>query len=471
MRLPVLPESSRLARWGLILLSFLLAVAAGMASRVLSTPLAPLAVGGLVIAATFGLIMLQHPLPALYLLVFLFWLPDARALNPVVLRPPLDIYDLALLLALLAWGLQLVGKRTSIVWDPTMLLIGALMIWGTISLFWADDAVMGRKALVQWTISFLALFLTVNEIDSLAKLDNVMKAIALAGWTLTIGGIGTILVTHYTIGDRLQVWEINENMYGLYLITCLPGVLWLVMRASGSRKALNMILSLIFVAASMVLILLSGSRGTSVSLVIIFVAFWLWKPTRPWALIGVICVVVAVISAPFVFLTILNRLSDTTQADLGGRPILWEASMILIRDNPWIGKGAGNGPTALIPYIRSISDVYGYRTEIPSHNAILEVGIDFGLPGIVLYLAIFVGAVGQFLNRIIQLYRAGRYDLYPYFALVSCTFIGYISSWIKGGGLSNHSSYFLFLALLLIPSRLKFDHPCEQRVQQSTACE
>jgi hypothetical protein len=41
--------------------------------------------------------------------------------------------------------------------------------------------------------------------------------------------------------------------------------------------------------------------------------------------------------------------------------------------------------------------------------------------------------------------------LTPYFALVCSAFVGYMFSWIKGGGMESDFSYFLMLALLLIP--------------------
>jgi hypothetical protein len=42
----------------------------------------------------------------------------------------------------------------------------------------------------------------------------------------------------------------------------------------------------------------------------------------------------------------------------------------------------------------------------------------------------------------------------PYFALATSAFLGYFASWIKGGGMELSHSYFLMLAIFLIPSCL-----------------
>lgn len=457
LRLPVMFENLYLSRWGLVLLSFLLAFGAGLASLGWASPFAPLIVGGIVALVTLLIMSLQRPERALHLMIFLFWLPDAPILN--FLRPPSDFFNLALFTALLAWGLQLLTRRRAIVWERSTLLIFVLIFWDMISIFWAHDPVLGRKDLVQWMISFVMLFLIVNEIDSLLSLNGMMRVLAVTGWVLILGGILGAFFSNYEFGARLSVWGMNENLYGLILIVTLPGVLWAGMQTSGWKKLFNVVLSAVFILLTITLVLLSGSRGSSMSLVITLAAFAFWKPTRIWAWLGLIGIVVATISAPFLFSTVLNRIFASTETEYGGRPVLWQASLMLIRDRPWSGAGAGNGPIALNSYIRALTDAYGYVNNLPSHNAILEVGVDLGIPGMLLYVGILVSAIWQFIRRYLQLSRADNLVLHPYFALISCTFIGYITSWFKGGGLSNHLSYILFLALLIVPSRLKLEPP------------
>jgi O-antigen ligase len=301
------------------------------------------------------------------------------------------------------------------------------------------------------------LILIVNQIDTLEDLDVLMRGLALGGWILLIGGLWTVLTTSYRIGDRLKVWNINENMLGMLLIPTLIGVLWSVMRAPIGAKRLRMLISIIFLGLISAIVTFTGSRGSSSALFLILAAFLFLRPTQAWGRASVILVVVAALFAPYLFSSVTNRLLDPQEDSLGSRPMLWEASMLLIRDHPWGGAGVGNGSRALLPYIRMITDEYGLRTDLPSHNPFLEVTIDTGLFGGVVYVAMLVSAGWSFVRRYVQLARAGITVLNPYFAVVACTFIGYISAWVKSGGTAVHLSYFMLIALLVVPQCLK-DH-------------
>jgi hypothetical protein len=48
-------------------------------------------------------------------------------------------------------------------------------------------------------------------------------------------------------------------------------------------------------------------------------------------------------------------------------------------------------------------------------------------------------------------------------------FIGYMASWIKGGGVESTHTYFLILGLLLIPSRLQASRLTDGGMRQTPA--
>jgi O-antigen ligase len=100
--------------------------------------------------------------------------------------------------------------------------------------------------------------------------------------------------------------------------------------------------------------------------------------------------------------------------------------------------------------IRWLSSVWN-----PLHNPVLVIWAETGLPGLVLYLAVLASAVISFLRQYLQSRRIGAQYLIPYYAVVASVFLGYMASWIKGGGLEVDFSYFLMLALLLIPSYMQ----------------
>jgi putative inorganic carbon (hco3(-)) transporter len=94
---------------------------------------------------------------------------------------------------------------------------------------------------------------------------------------------------------------------------------------------------------------------------------------------------------------------------------------------------------------------------MPAHNPLLEVGADTGLFGIFVYLSIWVTALWQFFRCRSHWYLREK-ALAPYFPMVLGAAAGYFMSYIKDGGTQCHPTFFLLLALLVIPSQLLRNH-------------
>jgi putative inorganic carbon (HCO3(-)) transporter len=447
-------------RVGLILLAIGSSLTAG------ASPLASLIVGGAVIASALGIAFLQNPAWALYAAIFLIFLPQG-------LIPDSHLHsrsiELALLLALLSWLLNAAFHRRRIIWVSTSLLMAGFLIWSVITLFWAPSLLLGRRELVQYTIGLVLLLLLVNEIDSLQTLDGLMGTLALNGWVLVLAGIGTILSQGYEAGTRLGVLEMNENEFGISLIVTMSGVLWHTLQSSKRQRALKMLLSVIFILLVLVLVALSGSRGSAISLLATLVVFWFWKPTRPWGRLGLLILALAAVSAPFILSVILDRFAEHATGGLGGRLVIWQATRLLIRDHLWRGVGIGHASYAVVPHLGMLTSLEG-RERMSIHQPVLQIWAETGILGMLLYLGVLGSAVWLFVRQYLHLNRTRVRSLAAYFALISCVFAGYMLSWIKGGGMASAPSYYLLLALLLIPSRLgieRLEHIAESGVQDA----
>ena len=438
-------------RVGLILLAIMASLVAGASPFVLASPLSPLIVGGAAVATALGIILLQNPVWALYVVTFIHLLP--RGLIPGNLYSILA--NLVLLLALLSWLLKTGFHRQRIVWTSTGLLMIVFWVWSFFTLSWAHNLALGRQALVRYTINFLLLLLTVNQVNSLQPLDGLMSTLALNGWILVLFGIGTLLLQGYQAGARLEVLEMNQNLFGVLLVFAMPGVLWHATRSSERQRTSRMSLGFLFISLTLILIAFSGSRGSALSALTTLLAFGLWKPTRSWGKVGLLILAVAVISAPFIFSTIIDRFSGEL-GTLGGRTAIWEATWLVIQEHPWHGVGIGNARESVLPYLAMFASTRE-RESRSIHNPLLETWSNVGLPGLLMYLGILGSAMWSFVRQYCRCRKTGRRSLELYFALISCTFAGYMLSWIKGGGMGNHPTYFLLLALLLIPSRLDID--------------
>ena len=440
---------------GVIALALILSVAAGAGLLLWNNPLVlPLAGGG-ACAIAIGLFLLPRPLTALYLALFLFLLP--WRLYPPEWDPVVTVVlNGAFALALCAWLLQAPFQQRPILWNGVCFLIALYIVWASVSLLWAPDLIEGRRKLVGYGIGFILLFLVAQQVRTLTAVDGMMRILAIVGWVIGAAGLLTLLLTDYQFGHRLKIVDINENAVGYYMTLGLSGTIWPVLRSSGLRSRLYMAFSVFFILCALILVLASGSRGSALSMVIMLLAFWFWKPLRPWGIVGGTLVACMLISVPFLLDSLNNRSQENWGNEFGGRDILWEASLQLIADRPLTGVGVGNGRFELTHYIAPLTSDYDHRDGVPSHNPLLEVGVDTGLFGMFLYASIWASALWQFFRHRGSWYmREGA--LAAYFPLVLGVAAGYFWSYIKDGGMENHPTFFALLALLIIPSQLSHD--------------
>lgn len=412
-------------------------------------PRAPiLAVGGAG-AAAIGLYLIQRPLIALNVAIFL-------ALMPMELRFEI-VYTLAvnsaLALALGAWLLKVVVQRQHIHWNAVCVLLTLYLVWAIVTLLWAPDLVLARKELVAYVSGFVLLLLISEQVRSIAAIDGLMRVLKVMGWILVLGGLHAAFTGALQPGERLQVLGMNENLFGVALVLTLPGQIWPVLRSSGPRHTFHLVLSIFFILCTLGLVALSGSRGSSISLLLVLLAFFFHKPMRPFGIVGVILVAGLLAVAPGITDVLVQRFQEHEGGDLGGRVLLWHASLLLIRDNLWTGVGIGNGPSELHRYIASLTSTYAHRPDVPSHSPLLEVAVETGLLGIFLYASAIILAVWQFFWYRRRLYTRDAM-IAGYFPLLLGVSVGYFASWSKGGGMDAHPTFFILLGLLVFPAGL-----------------
>lgn len=453
MKRQSLLRTANIWRVGLIGLAIMASLVAGASRLIYPSPFSPLIVGGAVAAIAIVVAWLRKPVWALYAAIFVGLLPEGLFPDHI-----LSILNRSfLLIALGVWLLDTIARRRRIAWTGTALLMLGFLVWGTVTLAWVPNLDLGIERVVQYAVRLtLFLFLIVNEIDTKESLDGLMRTLALNGWVLVLAGVGTVLFQGYEPETPLLVLGMNMNQFGVSLIVTMPGVLWLAMQASGRRKALGMSLSVVFILLAFILIVLSGSRGSAISLLTTLLVFWFWKPTRPWGKLGLLILAVAAVGAPFIFSTTLNRFVEEAGGILGGRLAIWQATWLLIQDHFWFGVGIGNARYAVLSYLGLFASLLGIE-ERSIHNPVLAIWAETGIPGLLLYLGVLGSAVWLFLRQWRRYRETGARFLASYFALVSSVFMGFMLSWIKGGGMEYHRTYFLMLALFLIPSHLDIE--------------
>jgi len=433
-----------------IVFSLLIAILVGASFFLIPSYYAPILIAALVALIPLVLYWIKKPVYALYTVVFISLLPHGLI--------PQDIYDyLYKLLAIVAtatWLIDILRRRGKIIFTPTSLFIFLFMLWSLITLFWTSNVSIGITFLQIYLARFVIFLLLVpNLIRTDDRLDGFMTVLALSAWTLVISSVVTVLSTGFLPGMRFKVFEENENALGIITLVSMTGVVWKALRPSKLKIKIWRPLAFIFLLAAIGIIAMSGSRGSLISLFVTFVAFLFWKQTRVFGKVGILYLIIIGLLTPILFKATFERftLADPTNTLLGGREALWSAAWMYIKNNPWIGAGIGNSNYVMLSYLQYFRSILGLNYA-PVHNPILTIWMETGLPGLILFLSGLISATVVFIKLYIK-NKSLDYDfLRPYFPIIISVFCGYMLSWIKGGGIESSVSYFLILALLLIPA-------------------
>lgn len=434
----------------LITLAILFAFASGLSVFILQSPYTPLIILAVVAGFIAIFTWIEKPIWALYFTIFAVLLPDS--LIPAQVNSYINRF--ATIIALAVWIIDIIRHRRRIIISTSTLLMALFILWSAVTLLWAEYFSEGSTALQRYIIRMvLFLLLVINQIKTRKELDGLMGILALNGWVYVAVSVQSIIMQGYTSGTRLQVLDINENSLGLSLLFTLPAVFWWAFYSSKGSNSIKKLLAVIFLLATIGFTGLSGSRGSAISIGLTVLAFLFWRPTRKWGIFSAVLIAVALITAPIIFSTTIERfIGSPGQSVLGGREIMWPAGWELIKANPFLGVGIGNSPYAVLPLVSNIIVRLLLRQSVSIHNPVLIIWAETGLPGILLYLGILIAAIYSFVKQFMYARKSGDQRMLPYFALISSVFVGFMASWIKGGGMESSHSFFLMLALLWIPA-------------------
>ena len=436
----------------LIIATLTLVIITGSSILIISSSFAPIFILAGIIGAVVLFTWLEKPVWALYFAIFIVFLPSGLIPNQINSY----LNRSATVIAAAVWRFNIIKNREKIRLPASVLFMLGFILWSTISLTWADFTSEGITTLQVYILRLiLFLVLITNLVKSKNDLEGLTNIIAFSGLFLVIVSLVEISLNGFTPGSRLQILNVNENDLGIKLIISIPAVLWWGVRSDSSIKPIKKWLTAIYLIVSIGLIGLSGSRGSAISLGITLFLFLFFKPTRIWGILSLFLLILAVLIAPFLFTTTIERFLGTSgELAFGGREFIWPAGWQIINEHLLTGVGIGNSPLQIIPYLKSFGVFWIGNSGESLHNPVLVIWSETGLIGLLLYLGVPISAIISFIVQFLRMSKLKIQYLMPYFALVSSTFLGYMASWIKGGGMESDFSYFLILALLLVPSCL-----------------
>lgn len=254
------------------------------------------------------------------------------------------------------------------------------IIWNVASSGWAANPGAAVGMAMVWA-SLLTIFIVLTDlIRSVAQLRVVATGYLLGCFAAVIFALVTGLSSSETgslLNDRLSVGNLNVN----YLAYAISGGFAMIVLLWLTHKRTQVVrICLVLAGLALVIgVLLTGTRGALLSLLLVIL--WLGicsafrRPSLRSLLIVVIVVTLSTVTGIIDKISLVFEAGSRATGDWSGRLLVWPVAREVWVEHPFLGVGAGG-----------FSLINSY--QVRAHNSILEVGANLGIVGVLLFIAI-----------------------------------------------------------------------------------
>lgn len=232
-----------------------------------------------------------------------------------------------------------------------------------------------------------------NIVQTRQRRDWVLRAYLSGAFVLAASVIlnyllGRELIQH-SQHDRYRALGFDPNELGVLLALGIPMGAYF---ASVTRRVAGRVASLSYVPISILAILLTGSRGASISMAVALamVPVSLQRLSAGWKIAAVVFLVLAGTAVESTRLPTLERISEIPSEIFGGtmtgRTDVWEAAALSIAERPAMGSGIGTAPSQIFQH---------YDTELVAHNILLSILVEQGTVGAVIFCSALITVAVQ----------------------------------------------------------------------------
>lgn len=255
---------------------------------------------------------------------------------------------------------------------------------------------------------FMAMyFVIVNTVNTKKLLMNLLTLFAISGFFVCLYGIAQYLFGWDTtqawmdeemFGDiKMRIYSTlgNPNVFGEYILLALPvsiGLMWV--NKKPAAKIVYAGISAVMFAA----LILTFSRGCWIGIMAAAAIFITFAAGKLWGL-GLIALPVIPMILPESIINRFSSIGNMEDSSTSYRVYIWMGTLAMIKDF-WL-SGIGMGQTAFT----QVYPFYSYNGVVAphSHNLFLQILVESGIAGIVIFLVIMC----LFLRRIMTGYQIG----------------------------------------------------------------
>lgn len=301
--------------------------------------------------------------------------------------------------------------------------------WGLLSYVWAisvDDVIDASKTVILSYTVFYFIYECITGKECLVSLLRIIlcSAVATSLWILSLTNIYAVIFEGARLGYETTGVNWNANDIGLFASKAALIAMAVVYEHKGKyiAKVMLAIVSLI--------VLLSGSRKAIIIFALYVLLFSIFKSKKGRLLNSLIAFSVIIVLTLFVLknvylynligrriVSMINGLflGGTTENSFNEHSILITAGIMFFRKSPIIGYG-------LMNFHVLFHRIYPWNYS--AHNNYVELLVDLGIIGFVLYYSIEVYIVGRFIKK--RIYSEST-DALIVFIMLICDFLSQIA--------------------------------------------
>ncbi len=341
----------------------------------------------------------QYVSPAVALILFAGSLATALFFNGV----RIDLFSLALVFLVL-WLGQVVwrGYDAGFPIPKTPLVFCLLLFWLWLAVSLAWSRVPYVSVINFWWVGSLPLVFWLYTLAP--DRDRI--------WPWLSGAVGlTAIILALAALYQLFVLEanprsafLNSNSHAAFLMLVTVPIAARFLLLDAKQAVLNYWLTLIALTVLLFAIAITGGRGVTLSglaaMTILVLLAFRHVPKRRIVTLLAVMVGAYILANVLLHGFVAGRLGSIFNPASAGhdRFLIWEGAWRMLMDAPWLGIGLGTYWLFWPPYRHPADSSGGFYV----HNDYLQIWIETGLPGLLLFLAVLVSVLYLFIRILKQ---------------------------------------------------------------------
>ena len=277
---------------------------------------------------------------------------------------------------LFAWSAR--ARLKEVVYEQRWIywpLLG-LLVWALISLSWSSEQDLGREPK---RLLYIVVFLLFFPIFANGRPERVIRIMQWGGVGLAAATAVAIVKFYVMTGNAWTaraegLGELSHPILGGYVIGL--AAVWLLLWSP--RTGLLQAVWAVALAVLGVFVLLSQSRGAGLALFFTILAMPIWCRDHRSRVVAAAALIVA-------FLAFWFFESFVTARGVSYRPQILMASLHMIAEHPWSGLGLGSDYRVLA----------SGQSFDHAHNLFSHITILLGIPGLLLWCAVWLGVLRE----------------------------------------------------------------------------